>query len=512
MWSVPLLLLSLSAATLSSPIATPAADSDSDLLVQTNLFAVRGALAQDRNTTVNSVRFFGGIPYAEPPVGSARFRPPITKKPVDHVIDATAFGPSCIQLDTGTKTVYTEFLPGFLLTPGQKTSEDCLSLNVWAPRRSGNASELLPVMIWIHGGGFTGGGSASPYKYGTRIVEKHQDVIVVALNYRVNIFGFPNSAALDGQHLNPGLEDQRKAVEWVYQNIHAFGGDADRMILFGQSAGGMSVDKYTYAYPDDPLVSGFIAQSGLADSSIGAADPSGTNFTYVASQLGCPTNASADAILSCMQAAPAPSIAAVLNTYNASAHPGRPLSFVPQPDNLTSFAAADYAARMRRARFAHRPTLVSQVDNEGASLLSYVPGQPPSQAAVDAFTRSLATCPGARAAAARAAAGVPVWRARYFGEWPNLNPLEWLGAYHSSDIPMIFGTSDLNGPDTEVERATSEYYQSAWVAFAKDPARALEREFGWPVYGAETESLVELGYEGNVEAVFARGDAFDGEC
>lgn len=181
MWSVPLLLLSLSAATLSSPIATTAADSDSDLLVQTNLFAVRGALAQDRNTTVNSVRFFGGIPYAEPPVGSARFRPPITKKPVDHVIDATAFGPSCIQLDTGTKTVYTEFLPGFLLTPGQKTSEDCLSLNVWAPRRSGNASELLPVMIWIHGGGFTGGGSASPYKYGTRIVEKHQDVIVVAL-------------------------------------------------------------------------------------------------------------------------------------------------------------------------------------------------------------------------------------------------------------------------------------------------------------------------------------------
>lgn len=159
----------------SSPVQVAA--TDSDLTVKTNLFTVQGALAE--NTT--SVRFFGGIPYAEPPVGSARFRSPITKKPETEVIDATKFGPSCIQQDTGSKTVYTEFLPGFLLTPGQTQSEDCLTLNVWAPRGLNASSELLPVMIWIHGGGFTGGGSASPYKYGTRIVRDHQDVIVVAL-------------------------------------------------------------------------------------------------------------------------------------------------------------------------------------------------------------------------------------------------------------------------------------------------------------------------------------------
>lgn len=82
----------------------------------------------------------------------------------------------------------------------------------------------------------------------------------------------------------------------------------------------------------------------------------------------------------------------------------------------------------------------------------------------------------------------------------------------AGDIPMIFGTSDLLGPDTGLERWTSKYYQAAWVAFAKDPASALEEEFGWPTYDAETESLVELGYEGNTEAVFARGDAFDAEC
>ncbi|KAB2575178.1 Acetylcholinesterase [Lasiodiplodia theobromae] len=481
---------------------------NSDLLVDTNLFKVQGKLAD--NTT--TVRFFGGIPYAEPPVGTARFRSPVTKQPETDVIDATKFGPSCIQLDTGTETVYTEYLPGFLLTPGQTQSEDCLSLNIWAPRALNASSELLPVMIWIHGGGFTGGGSASPYKYGTNIVRDHQDVIVVALNYRITIFGFPNAAALNGEHLNPGLEDQRKAVEWVSENIRAFGGDPDRMILFGQSAGGMSVDKYAYAYPTDPLVSGFIAQSGLADSGLTKIDAAGTNFTYVAEQIGCSTTtASDDEVLACMQQADAADIIAVLNTYNATANGGRALSFTPAADGLTNFA--DYEERQEQGLFAHVPTLIAQVDNEGATLVSLPEGDAaPNQSAVDAITRNLATCPGARGAAARVKAGVPVWRARYFGEWPNLNPLEWLGAYHSSDIPMVFGTSDLLGSNTALEKQTSKYMQGAWVAFAKDPENGLKDQYAWPTYEAETESLVQLGYEGNAGAVFAKGDAFDESC
>lgn len=151
-----------------------------DLLVQTNLFSVKGVPWP--NST--DVRFFGGIPYAEPPVGAARFRPPITKGLVDKTIDASWFGPSCIQYNSGAKTVYTEYLQGFLLFPGQKQSEDCLTLNIWAPRTTKSyghdSAELLPVMIWIHGGGFTSGGSASPYKYGDRLA-RDQNVIVVAL-------------------------------------------------------------------------------------------------------------------------------------------------------------------------------------------------------------------------------------------------------------------------------------------------------------------------------------------
>lgn len=165
------------------------------------------------------------------------------------------------------------------------------------------------------------------------------------------------------------------------------------MILFGQSAGAMAVDKYAYAYPEDPLVTGFIAQSGTASSG-NSNDPTHSNFTYVASQLGCATP-DPDTQLACMQAAPAPALIAVLNSYNATAHGGRPLSFNPSPDNATSFS--NYADRQRRGRFARLPTLLAQVDNEGASLVPYVPAGP-NQTAVDAFTRAIATCPIAQSA------------------------------------------------------------------------------------------------------------------
>jgi cholinesterase len=148
---------------------------DEKLTVKTNLFTVQGAIFP--NST--DVRFYGNIPYAEPPVGSLRFRPPVSVKPRNNTIDGTWFGPSCIQYNNGAKTVYSEYLKGFLLSPGQTTSEDCLTLNVWAPKGAKKDGKL-PVMIWIHGGGHTSGGAASPYKYGDRLA-RDQNVIVVAM-------------------------------------------------------------------------------------------------------------------------------------------------------------------------------------------------------------------------------------------------------------------------------------------------------------------------------------------
>lgn len=109
------------------------------------------------------------------------------------------------------------------------------------------------------------------------LLRDHQDVIIVAINYRFNIFGFPGAAALSGEHLIPRLEEQDKAVELVSRNIHAFDGDLNQMILFSQPAGGSSVDKYYYAYPSNPLIQGFIPQSAVTDS--GPDTPPGTeNF------------------------------------------------------------------------------------------------------------------------------------------------------------------------------------------------------------------------------------------
>lgn len=155
----------------------------------------------------------------------------------------------------------------------------------------------------------------------------------------------------------------------------------------------MAVDKYAYAYPEDPIVKGFIAQSGTASGG-SANDPTNSNFTYLASQVGC-TSGNKDEVFSCMQKANATAIIEVLNKYNATANSGRSLSFNPSPDNVTSFS--NYTDRQLRGRFAKLPTLLSQVDNEGASLVAYNPSGP-SQTAVDAFTRNIATCPGAQGA------------------------------------------------------------------------------------------------------------------
>ncbi|PVH90974.1 alpha/beta-hydrolase, partial [Periconia macrospinosa] len=318
--------------------------SDDDLTAKTNLFTVQGTIFPNQT----DVRFFGNIPYAEPPIGSLRFRPPVSVKPRNETVNGTWFGPSCIQYSNGLPTVYSQYLTGFLLSPGQQTSEDCLTLNVWTPKGA-KEGDKLPVMIWIHGGGFTSGGSASQYKYGDRIV-RDQNVIVVAINYRLNIFGFPKAAALGGRNLNPGLLDQRKAIEWTYANIHAFGGDAGKMTLFGHGSG---VDLYSYSYPFDPLVRAFIAQSGSASRSY-SFDAAGSNFTYVASQIGCDTSGTSDAIFACMQSKPASDIIQVYNKYNSSLNNGAPLSFNPTPDDQVVFS--NYTDRQQRGLFAQVPT------------------------------------------------------------------------------------------------------------------------------------------------------------
>lgn len=314
-------------ASLAFTTVSAAGASDDELHVSSPNFSVQGSYATNISSTV---RQFLGIPFAEPPIGEHRFRPPVTKKPYKDTINATSYGPSCMQYDNGSPLVFSEYLPNQQLTVGQ--SEDCLTLNIWTPPEDEIGDELLPVMIWIPGGALVSGGAAVPNYDGARFVSA-QNMLMVSINYRVNIFGFPGAAGLDGRHVNPGLLDQRKAVEWVYENIALFGGDPEKMTLFGQSAGGSSTDFWTYAWPNDPLVRGFIVMSGAVGNRQFALNRT-ENFTYVADQVGC-GGLDKDDELSCMQEVNGTDIIEIYNKYNATANGGRDLAFGAMADDET---------------------------------------------------------------------------------------------------------------------------------------------------------------------------------
>ena len=175
----------------------------------------------------NGVKTWLGIPYAQPPVGKLRWQPPQPLAPTDKTFDAKKFGFSAMQEDD--KLEKASQLP---------QSEDCLTLNIW--NRSDKKN--LPVMVFIHGGSFMHGGSGDPTYSGTHIAKAH-DVIVVTLNYRLNIFGFLNLTSVDASfedsgHL--GTCDQIAALKWVKENIAEFGGNPDNVTIFGESAGSIS--------------------------------------------------------------------------------------------------------------------------------------------------------------------------------------------------------------------------------------------------------------------------------
>jgi carboxylesterase type B len=362
-------------------------------------------------------------------------------------------------------------------------------------------------MIWIPGGALLSGGSSVPNYDGTSFVE-NQNVILVSINYRVNIFGFPAAAASDGKHHNVGLLDQRMAVEWLYNNIYAFGGDATRMTLFGQSAGASSTDFFSYAWWNDPLVSGLIIQSGAVGNNKVTYSEGTSNFSYVASQVGCDTS-DKDEELACMQSVEAEKILQVYEKYNATENEGKSLGFGASVDEETVFG--NFSERRDRGLVAKIPVVIGNTENEYASLYSPFTEQGPTKEELDPLSNAVFACPAAVAANFRSAFGVPTWRYRYFGVFPNLNPLPWLGAYHASEIPIVFGTSSLSGPNTKTESELSRYMQGAWAAFAKDPVNGLE-QYGWPRYEKGTTSLVLLGKDNATSAELAEWDSYDGVC
>ncbi|MGV9992217.1 carboxylesterase/lipase family protein [Streptomyces sp. NPDC003374] len=201
----------------------------------------------------HGVAVFRGIPYAAPPFGPHRFRPPVPPEPWDGVRDAGSFGP------TAPKPPYSEAFAKYLSDP-VVPGDECLNLNVWTPEPGPGAR--LPVLVWLHGGALTRGSSAVPVYDGRAFAR--DGVVFVSVNYRLGVEGyglFPDAPA------NAGLRDQLAALRWVRESIGAFGGDPDRITLCGQSAGAISTGALIAAPQAQGLFRQAVLQSGPPEAS-----------------------------------------------------------------------------------------------------------------------------------------------------------------------------------------------------------------------------------------------------
>ena len=238
-----------------------AASQQGPAVVRVESGQVQGVIADD-------VESFKGIPFAAPPVGELRWRPPQPAASWTGVRQAADFGANCMQGRFGPP-------PAAGAPQPPAPSEDCLFLNIWRPA-SAAAGAKLPVMVWIHGGGFVGGSGALPGEGGGPFAR--QGVVLVTLNYRLGRFGFFAHPALSAERPddlkgNYAYMDQIAALQWVKRNIGAFGGDPDNVTIFGFSAGGVSV----HSLLASPLARGLfhkaIAQSGGSRDSVLTARP-----------------------------------------------------------------------------------------------------------------------------------------------------------------------------------------------------------------------------------------------
>ena len=213
---------------------------------------VRAPAGTMKGQSVGRINVFKGLPYAQPPVGAARWKPPVEMPAWSGVRDATKFGPACLQPKARSGSIYAWDLGA--------VNEDCLFLNVWAKQGVSNA----PVMVWIHGGALTTGSGSEPMYDGTKLAER--GVVVVSINYRLGVFGYlahPLLSAESNDDIsgNYGLLDQIEALRWVKRNIGAFGGDPSNVTIAGESAGGLSVMYLMTSPPARGLFHKAIAQS-----------------------------------------------------------------------------------------------------------------------------------------------------------------------------------------------------------------------------------------------------------
>ncbi|WP_225839967.1 carboxylesterase/lipase family protein [Streptomyces sp. NK08204] len=461
--------------------------------------AVRGSLSAD------GVASFLGIPYAAPPFGELRFRPPAPPEPWTGVRDALSYGP------TPPRAPYP---PPFdaLVPEDVRPGEDCLNLNIWTPAPEPGAG--LPVMVWVHGGAFqNGSGSTSGYDGGAFA---RDGVVCVTFDYRLGTDGFLH---LPGAPDNRGLLDQVAALRWVRENIAAFGGDPDQVTVFGESAGAMSIGQLLLLDEARGLFRRAILQSGACHHFLPPATATRI-AAHLAAKLGIEPTSDAFAEVPLAALIPAQGeLRTELNTRPDPAlwgeavlnimpfEPVKPDLSLPGPDLGVELLIG---STREEYRFFLVPTKrMDAVSEDRLHAMAAAYGLDPDQALpVYRATRPTAT-PGEllaalatdwffRLPAIRLAEAVPGSYLYEFG-WRSPQYGGRLGACHALDLPFVFDRlhdpryAALLGP-SQPPQTLADAMHGAWVSFAKtgDP--------GWPAYDTATRTTMMFGTEPVPEA------------
>lgn len=303
----------------------------------------------------DKVEFFGGIPFAEPPLGELRLKPPVLKTQLPPTtFNASSYRNACIQ-------------PPFFGLPAPPQSEDCLSINIFRPAGIAPTARL-PILFWTYGGGFALGSSMlfDAKDLVARSIERGTPLIYVNYNYRLGPLGFPQGKeAGDMGALNLGLRDQLAALEWVQANIHAFGGDKNKVTIFGESAGAMSTG-LLYLNPQlEKLARAAIFESGSSNGL--AAFPAARNDNlwkgFVEKVPSCSNLASSGDTFTCLKTA---SIEEITAAINDSAEELRLLQWGPTLDAGRDGIYSDYPSRLyEKGHFARLPFIAGTNRDEG---------------------------------------------------------------------------------------------------------------------------------------------------
>jgi para-nitrobenzyl esterase len=443
----------------------------------------------------DDIRVFKGIPFAAAPVGELRWKAPQPVKPWTDVKACTAYGASPMQ---GKPAPFGPWTWGYLI-PKEPISEDCLYLNVWSGAKNGK--EKRPVLVWIYGGGFSSGGSGCAIYDGEAMAK--QGIIFVSINYRVGIFGFfahPELTKESGRNAsgNYGLMDQVAALQWVKNNIAAFGGDPGNITIAGQSAGSMSV----HAMVATPLSRGLF-QKAIAQS--GASVTRGNATLKDAEQDG--VRLAAGVSLAQLRTLPAEELMKKNGSVRGPIIDGHVL-----PQQIADIIAQnkennvilmtgwnqDEGMVFGPAQNAdnYRTGMGKQFGKDSAMALRYYPGSTDEEAARSALYLSrdqIFGMPNYIWARDQAAKNRKVYVYRFTRKVPATGEYAKYGAFHTGEVPYAY--NNLKSGDRPYEpgdQTLADLMSSYWMNFVKhgDPnAKGMPQ---WPLFSNDTKTVMVL--------------------